>query len=189
LTKSYDFDTSEFPFMPCGVPAPPDDPRVPKITVTTQGKTFSYLDSEHVLDTFGYDLRCQKGESMQWRPVGASGAGEAGKLIVKPKALPGPVGSVQPITAVLLDAAGEPQPGVFIFFRVYAGNNSGRTAGIFTERKAPPGSRSPGECRLSFSAHRGTAKNGSTIYGNIGATVVLQVDTSSAYGPDLGHPG
>ncbi len=66
-TKSYDFDTSEFPFMPCGVPAPPDDPRVPKITVTTQGKIFSYLDSEHVLDTFGYDLRCQKGESMQFR--------------------------------------------------------------------------------------------------------------------------
>jgi RHS repeat-associated protein len=33
------------------------------------------------------------------------------------------------------------------------------------------------------------AKNGSTIYGNIAATVVLQVDTSSAYGPDPGHPG
>ena len=143
-TKSYDFDTSEFPFMPCGVPAPPDDPRVPKITVTTQGKTFSYLDSEHVLDTFGYDLRCQKGESMQWRPVGASGAGEAGKLIVKPKALSGPVGSVQTITAVLLDAAGEPQPGVFIFFRVYAGNNSGRTAGIFTD--------SAGVARFSYAS-------------------------------------
>ncbi len=67
---------------------------------------------------------------MQWRPVGASGAGEAGKLIVKPKTLSGPVGSVQTITAVLLDAAGEPQPGVFIFFRVYAGNKSGRTTAI-----------------------------------------------------------
>ncbi len=33
------------------------------------------------------------------------------------------------------------------------------------------------------------AKSGSTIYGNIAATVVLQVDTSSAYGPDPGHPG
>ncbi len=32
-------------------------------------------------------------------------------------------------------------------------------------------------------------KTGSTIYGNIAATVVLQVDTSSAYGPDPGHPG
>ncbi len=43
-TKAYDFDTSEFPFMPCGVPAPPDDPRVPKITVTTavvSGETLS----------------------------------------------------------------------------------------------------------------------------------------------------
>jgi RHS repeat-associated protein len=32
-------------------------------------------------------------------------------------------------------------------------------------------------------------KSGSTIYGNIAATVVLQVDTSSVYGPDPGHPG
>jgi hypothetical protein len=70
---------------------------------------------------------------MQWRPVGASGAGEAAKLIAKPLKLSGPVGSVQTITAVLLDAAGEPQPGVFIFFRVYAGNNIGHSAGIFTD--------------------------------------------------------
>jgi RHS repeat-associated protein len=33
------------------------------------------------------------------------------------------------------------------------------------------------------------AKSGSTIYGNIAATVVLQVDKSTAYGPDPGHPG
>jgi RHS repeat-associated protein len=33
------------------------------------------------------------------------------------------------------------------------------------------------------------AKSGSTIYGNTAATVVLQVDTASAYGPDPGHPG
>jgi RHS repeat-associated protein len=33
------------------------------------------------------------------------------------------------------------------------------------------------------------AKSGSTIYGNIAATVVLQVDPSSPYGPDPGHPG
>ncbi|MEA2695148.1 MAG: type secretion system secreted protein VgrG, partial [Acidobacteriota bacterium] len=33
------------------------------------------------------------------------------------------------------------------------------------------------------------AKSGATIYGNIAATVVLQVDPGSSYGPDPGHPG
>jgi len=33
------------------------------------------------------------------------------------------------------------------------------------------------------------AKQGSTIYGNIAALVVVQVDTSSQYGSDPGHPG
>jgi hypothetical protein len=38
------------------VPALPDDPHIPKITINTRSETFSYLDTEHVLDTFGYDL-------------------------------------------------------------------------------------------------------------------------------------
>jgi hypothetical protein len=33
------------------------------------------------------------------------------------------------------------------------------------------------------------AKQGSQIYGNIAAMIVLQVDPSSPYGPDPGHPG
>jgi RHS repeat-associated protein len=33
------------------------------------------------------------------------------------------------------------------------------------------------------------AKQGSTIYGNVAATVVVQVDPTSPYGPDPGHPG
>jgi len=33
------------------------------------------------------------------------------------------------------------------------------------------------------------AKSGSTIYGNVAATVVLQVDPTSPYGSDPGHPG
>src|SRR5205807_111190 len=33
------------------------------------------------------------------------------------------------------------------------------------------------------------AKQGSTIYGNIAALVVVQIDPSSPYGSDPGHPG
>jgi hypothetical protein len=32
-------------------------------------------------------------------------------------------------------------------------------------------------------------KSGSTIYGNIAATVIVQVDRTSPYAPDPGHPG
>ncbi|HEX9483976.1 MAG TPA: carboxypeptidase regulatory-like domain-containing protein, partial [Gemmatimonadaceae bacterium] len=71
-TTQYNFDTSDFPIVGCFGTLSPTDPRIPKITVTTGGQSASYLDTSHILDTFGYDLaNCPPGtnESLQWRPV------------------------------------------------------------------------------------------------------------------------
>ena len=74
-TTQYNFDTSDYWFQPCFVPAPASDPRIPKISITIAGQTASYLDTGHILDTFGYDsgLNCaSENESLQWRPVGST---------------------------------------------------------------------------------------------------------------------
>src|SRR5262249_31784302 len=79
------FDTSDFPISPCHVLAPPTDPRIPKITITSGGLTASYLDTAHIIDTFGWDtfFSCGGGsepESIQWRPLGAPGTQLTGQL-------------------------------------------------------------------------------------------------------------
>jgi RHS repeat-associated protein len=62
-------------------------------------------------------------------------------------------------------------------------------AGCWT---AKPGNSSPPATIGSYIGaivSTSIAKSGATIYGNIAATVVLQVDPGSSYGPDPGHPG
>ena len=124
-TRQFDFDTSEFAIVGCGQPLAPGDPRIPKITVTSGGFTSSYLDTSHILDTFGFDLACLRNESLQWRPVGEGGAASQGALALAPVTSSRPVGSEHTLLAVVTDAAGEPLPNLTVAFRVLSGPQAG----------------------------------------------------------------
>ena len=126
------FDTSDFPITGCGGTIAPNDPRIPKITVTTAGQSASYLDTAHILDTFGYDLVCLRNESLQWRPVGSSSTTDAGHLALQPLATITPVGGNYTATAIATDAGNEPVAGLRIDFRVVTGPNSGRSGSATT---------------------------------------------------------
>jgi RHS repeat-associated protein len=136
-TGEYNFDTSDYPISPCKVPAPPSDPRIPKISVTTGGLTASYLDTGHVLDYFGWDtyFSCGGGsdnESLQWRPIGLSGTQTSGQLALFPGVATEPVGALYTATAVATDAAGEPLANVKVNFSVLSGPDAGRTGQAVT---------------------------------------------------------
>ncbi|HKS23575.1 MAG TPA: carboxypeptidase regulatory-like domain-containing protein [Thermoanaerobaculia bacterium] len=126
------FDTSDFPITGCGGTIAPNDPRIPKITITTAGQSASYLDTAHILDTFGYDLVCLRNESLQWRPVGSSSTADAGHLALQPLATVTPVGGNYTATAIATDAGNEPVAGLRIDFRVVTGPNSGKTGSATT---------------------------------------------------------
>ncbi|HKO59512.1 MAG TPA: carboxypeptidase regulatory-like domain-containing protein, partial [Thermoanaerobaculia bacterium] len=131
----YDFDTSEFPIVPCHGTISPTERRIPKVTVTIGGQSASYLDTSHTLDTFGYDLAdCPPGtnESLQWRPTGSTTTQISGRLTLLPLTATTIVGGTYTATAVVTDAAGEALPGQPIDFRVVAGPNSGRTARVIS---------------------------------------------------------
>ena len=66
-TAPGNFNTSDFPIVPCGGTVPAGDTRIPKITITIAGAATSYLDAAHVLDTGGFDLSCRGNESLGWR--------------------------------------------------------------------------------------------------------------------------
>jgi RHS repeat-associated protein len=131
------FDTSDYPIVdPCQT-ASPTDPRIPKINVTIAGKTQSFLDTGHILDTFGEDLYwCIGNESLPWRPIGRSGDASADShLALAPATAASPVGGQVTALAVAIDAAGEPETGVTIRFTVLSGPNAGRTATALTDSK------------------------------------------------------
>jgi len=134
-TTQYNFDTSEFTIVPCHGVVSPTDPRVSKITVTMGGQSASYLDTAHILDTFGYDLAdCPAGtnESLQWRPVGSTSQVTNGRLTLLPLTTTTIVGSTYTATAVATDAGNEPIANVAIDFRVVTGPNTGKTAHVTT---------------------------------------------------------
>jgi len=134
-TTQYNFDTSDFPIVGCHVPLSPTDPRIPKITVTIGGQSASYLDTSHILDTFGYDLAdCPAGtnESLQWRPVGSSSTGDTGHLTLLPLTTTTIVGGTYTATAVATDAGNEPAANLPIDFRVVTGPNTGKTGRVVT---------------------------------------------------------
>jgi RHS repeat-associated protein len=136
-TGEYNFDTSDYPISPCKVPAPPSDPRIPKIAVTTGGLTASYLDTGHVLDYFGWDtyFSCFGGsdnESLQWRPIGLTGTQTSGQLALFPGVATEPVGALYTATAVATDAAGEPLANVKVSFSVLSGPDAGRSGQAVT---------------------------------------------------------
>jgi RHS repeat-associated protein len=133
----YNFDTSDYPISPCKVPAPPSDPRIPKITVTIGGLTASYLDTGHILDYFGWDTyySCGGGsdpESLQWRPIGLTGTQTMGQLALFPGVATEPVGALYTATAVVTDAAGTPLANVTVNISVLSGPDAGKSAQAVT---------------------------------------------------------
>lgn len=134
-TTEYDFDTSDFPIVGCGGKVSPTDPRIPKITVTIGGLSGNYLDTAHILDTFGYDLVCQGtgNESLQWRPVGSEVSASSGQIVLRPDVSTLPVGALYTATAAVTDAANEPLANVTVRFSVLSGPNAGKTGQAVTD--------------------------------------------------------
>jgi len=132
----YNFDTSDYPIVGCGTVVPPTDPRVPKIAVTIGGQVTHYLDTGHIIDTFGSDLTfCNStgNESLQWRPVGVVSTVVNGQLALRPLATSLPVGAPYTAIALATDAAGEPLPNVQVAFSVLFGPNAGKTGQATTD--------------------------------------------------------
>ena len=132
-TAYMNFDTSDHTIVGCGGTVSPNDPRIPKISVTVGGVTQAFLDTAHILDTFGYDLACKGNESLQWRPVGSEGTARTGTITLLPPATTAPVGGHATLTAAVTDAGGAPVAGVTVDFRVLSGPNTGATGSAVTD--------------------------------------------------------
>ena len=132
-TAYMNFDTSDHTIVGCGGTVSPNDPRIPKISVTVGGVTQAFLDTAHILDTFGYDLACKGNESLQWRPVGSEGTARTGTITLLPPATTAPVGGQATLTAAVTDAGGAPVAGVTVDFRVVSGPNTGATGSAVTD--------------------------------------------------------
>ena len=172
-TAFFNFDTSDFPIVGCGGTLAPNDPRIPKITVTIAGQSASYLDTAHILDTFGYDLVCQRNESLQWRPVGSSSTTDAGHLALRPLTTITPIGGNYTATAIATDAGNEPVAGLRIDFRVVTGPNTGRTGSATTN--------SSGIATFTYSSTlTGTDVVRASITNSVGA-VLTSNDVSSTW--------
>ena len=166
-TAFFNFDTSDFPIVGCGGTLAPNEPRIPKITVTIGGQSSSYLDTSHILDTFGYDLVCQRNESLQWRPVGSSSTTDAGHLALRPLTTITPVGGSYTATAIATDAGNEPVPNLRVDFRVVTGPNSGRTGSATTNAS--------GIATFTYSSTlTGTDTVRASITNSVGAVLTLE---------------
>jgi hypothetical protein len=90
-TGYYNFDTSDSPISPFGVPVV-GGPDSPVVDFTANGNPMSATDTAHVLDTEGYDFALfGANESFQWRPIGTFG---------------GPAGVPEPASLVLFGLGG-----------------------------------------------------------------------------------
>jgi RHS repeat-associated protein len=131
-----DFDTSDYPILGCGLTVSPNDPRVPKVTVTLGGVATDYFDTAHVLDTGGADrFYCVAGgnESLPWRLIGTTGVGGSGAFQLQPPSSAAVTGTTATLTAMLTDASGQPLPNVTIHFTVTAGPNRGTSGQAATD--------------------------------------------------------
>lgn len=155
-TSGINFDTSDYPFEPLGIPAPPSDPRIPTVTVTISGSRLTFLDRGHVLDTRGMDaLSRPMNESAQWTPAGRASCGAA-VLSLGPRRQAGRLRRTVTVTATLTNGCGEPLPGVRIHFAISSGPNAGESRVILTGRN--------GEARFRYrSSRRGTDKLRCTV--------------------------
>jgi RHS repeat-associated protein len=125
--SSFNLDTSEFPIVGCFETVPPTDRRIPKLTLSIDGLTANYLDTAHILDTFGYDLAECSGtptllnESLQWRPIGGEATTSPGQVVLRPLISTFPVGGTATVEAIGMDAGGEPVPNALVRFTISAG--------------------------------------------------------------------
>ena len=137
-TAFINFDTSDYPISGAPVffciPPDPNDPQIPKITVTIGGQPASYLDTAHIIDTFGVDRNAcgHPNESLQWRLVNTSASDSAGQLALLPAAAANPLGALYTATAVATDAGGSALAGVTVLFTVASGPNAGLTSQAVT---------------------------------------------------------
>jgi RHS repeat-associated protein len=133
-TAFINFDTSDYPIFDCFQNLP-DDPEIPKITVTIGGRSVSFLDTAHIIDTFGYDRGLCLGinESLQWRAIGGSASTSPGQLALLPAAAANPLGALYTATAAATDAGGSALVGVTVLFTVASGPNAGLTAQAVTD--------------------------------------------------------
>jgi Bacterial Ig-like domain (group 1) len=135
-TAFINFDTSDYPIFGCGQFLP-DDTEFPKITVTSGGRSTSYLDLAHIIDTFGYDhggfCGPDTNESLQWREIAGSASTSPGQLALAPAAAANPLGALYTATAAATDAGGSPLAGVTVVFTVASGPNAGLTAQAVTD--------------------------------------------------------
>jgi hypothetical protein len=84
-TSDYNFDTSDFPISPVGVPVV-GGPDSPLVNFMIDGVPVSLADTGHVLDTEGFDYAAIGNESFAWRPIGGasgpSGVPEPASLVL-----------------------------------------------------------------------------------------------------------
>jgi hypothetical protein len=128
---SYDnFDTSSYPSncTPLTV--------APTVTITLAGVLTTFVDSTHVLDTGGIDAgSCspKHNESVQWRPIAASGSLNA-TLTVGPTTATAFSGGPVTETAALLDGSGSAGlPNTSVTFSVVSGPDAGVTGTAITD--------------------------------------------------------
>jgi outer membrane lipoprotein-sorting protein len=124
------FDTSGFPNNNC-TPVTV----APTVTLTVGGVATTLVDSTHVLDTGGIDAGfCapQRNESIQWRPIGATGANTA-TLTLGPGTATRFAGQQVTETATLLDGSGTGLPNVNVAFTVTSGPDTGRSGNGVTD--------------------------------------------------------
>lgn len=185
-TQPGNFDTSAYPITTCGGALQPNDPRVPKITVSIAGVAESFLDTAHVLDTGGFDSSCRGNESLQWRAVGTRGIdAPSGTLSLTPVNVSGSGGSSVTLTCRLRDANGSPLSNVTVDFRAASGPNAGQTGQAVTD--------SLGNARFTY---LGSAQGADVVHASVtnasGATVASNDATvtwqTASCGPDVPLP-
>lgn len=124
------FDTSSYPNNNC-TPLTV----APTVTITVNGAPTTLVDSSHVLDTGGIDrgyCAPARNESIQWRPIGASGADTA-SLTLSPGSTSQNAGQPVSVSATLLDGGGAGIPNTNVTFTVTVGPDAGRTGVALTD--------------------------------------------------------
>src|SRR6476646_3481786 len=127
-TQDGNFNTSASPIVGCGLALPPDETRIPKITITVAGTSTDYADTAHVLDTGGFDSSCRGNQSLQWRSIGTAGPeNPAGSMQLISDGAPHAVGTQDTLTVQVEDAGNVPLANAPVTLSVLNGPNAGKT--------------------------------------------------------------
>jgi len=159
---SFNFDSSDYPIVPCFGTVPPTDRRIPKVTIVSGGLSASYLDTAHIIDTFGYDVAaCGPGEpneSIQWRPIGRESTMSPGQVVLLPQTSTYIVGGTATVEAIVTDAGGGPIAGALVRFNILSGPNGNQGFELRTDPS--------GIARFTYSSPRAGNDTIQAIYFN-----------------------